>query len=131
MIVFASIAVVLTLILILVSIILIAERKLVPQGDVKIILNKDEDKSPTVKPGGTLLSALSAQDIFLPSACGGGGTCAMCECQVMEGGGEILPTETGHISRSKAKENWRLACQVKIKDNMKKYQFHSMVEMTT
>ena len=62
MIVFASIAVVLTLILILVSIILIAERKLVPQGDVKIILNKDQDKSPTVKPGGTLLSALSAQD---------------------------------------------------------------------
>ena len=112
MIVFASIAVVLTLILILVSIILIAERRLVPQGDVKIILNKDEDKSPTVKPGGTLLSALSAQEIFLPSACGGGGTCAMCKCQVHDGGGDILPTELTHISRSEAKDNWRLACQV-------------------
>ena len=118
MIVFASIAVVLTLILILVSIILIAERKLVPQGDVKIILNKDEDKSPTVKPGGTLLSALSAQDIFLPSACGGGGTCAMCKCQVHDGGGDILPTELTHISRSEAKDNWRLACQVKVRNDM-------------
>ena len=106
MIVAASIIVFLSIILILVSIILLAERKLIPQGDVKILVNKDEEKSPSVKPGGTLLSALSAQNIFLPSACGGGGTCAMCKCQVHDGGGEILPTELTHISRSEAKENW-------------------------
>jgi len=83
MIVTASIIVFLSIILILVSIILLAERKLIPQGDVKILVNKDEEKSPSVKPGGTLLSALSAQNIFLPSACGGGGTCAMCNVRSM------------------------------------------------
>jgi len=72
-----------------------------------------------VRPGSTLLNVLSNQTIFLPSACGGGGTCAMCKCQVLEGGGDILATETGHISRSEAKDNWRLACQVKVKQNMK------------
>ena len=118
MIVASSIIVFLAVIFILVTVILVAEKKLVPQGDVKIILNKDEAKSPTVKPGGTLLSALSAQDIFRPSACGGGGTCAMCKCQVHAGGGEILPTELTHITRSEAKENWRLACQVKVRDDM-------------
>ena len=76
-------------------------------------------KSIATRPGSTLLSALAGQSVFLPSACGGGGTCAMCECQVFEGGGEILPTETGHINRKQAKDNWRLACQVKIKENMK------------
>ena len=97
---------------------MIAEKKLVPQGDVKILINGNEDKSPTVKPGGTLLAALSAQNVFLPSACGGGGTCAMCKCQFHEGGGDILPTELTHISRSEAKENWRLACQVKVRNDM-------------
>ena len=106
-------------ILVLVLMLNLAESKLLPQGEVEININGDDDKSLKVRPGSTLLSALATESIFLPSACGGGGTCAMCECQVMEGGGEILPTETGHISRSKAKENWRLACQVKIKDNMK------------
>ena len=103
----------------LVLILNFAESKLLPQGDVTIEINGDSEKNITTRPGSTLLSVLAGQSVFLPSACGGGGTCAMCECQVMEGGGEILPTETGHISRSKAKENWRLACQVKIKDNMK------------
>ena len=103
----------------LVIILNFAESKLLPQGDVTIEINGDSDKSIKTRPGTTLLNALSGQSVFLPSACGGGGTCAMCECQVLEGGGDILPTETGHINRSKAKDNWRLACQVKIKENMK------------
>jgi len=106
-------------VLMLVLILNFAESKLLPQGDVTIEINGDSEKNITTRPGSTLLSVLAGQSVFLPSACGGGGTCAMCECQVTEGGGEILPTETGHISRSKAKDNWRLACQVKIKDNMK------------
>ena len=106
------------IIFILVSIISYAERKLLPQGDVEILVNNDKDKMITMKPGGTLLSALSAQSIFLPSACGGGGTCAMCKCQVFEGGGDILPTELSHISRTEAKDNWRLGCQVKVRSDM-------------
>ena len=117
--IFLSVAVFSGLVLMLVLILNFAESKLLPQGDVTIEINDDSEKNITTRPGSTLLSVLAGQSVFLPSACGGGGTCAMCECQVMEGGGEILPTETGHISRSKAKENWRLACQVKIKDNMK------------
>jgi len=72
-----------------------------------------------VSPGSTLLSTLGNQKILLPSACGGGGTCAMCRCQVIEGGGSILPTETGYFSRKEQANNWRLACQVKVKENMK------------
>ena len=117
--IFLSVAVFSGLVLMLVLILNFAESKLLPQGDVTIEINGDSEKNITTRPGSTLLSVLAGQSVFLPSACGGGGTCAMCECQVMEGGGEILPTETGHISRSKAKDNWRLACQVKIKDNMK------------
>ena len=117
--IFLSVAVFSGLVLMLVLILNFAESKLLPQGDVTIEINGDSEKNITTRPGSTLLSVLAGQSVFLPSACGGGGTCAMCECQVMEGGGEILPTETGHISRSKARENWRLACQVKIKDNMK------------
>jgi len=103
----------------LVGVLTILEKKLVPQGEVKILINGDEEKSPDVSPGGTLLGALSGSKIFLPSACGGGGTCAMCKCKVLEGGGDILPTELTHISRKEAKENWRLACQVKVKQDMK------------
>ncbi len=106
-------------ILILVLMINLAESKLLPQGDISVNINGDDDKSLQVRPGSTLLSALATENIFLPSACGGGGTCALCKCQVHEGGGEILSTEKGHISRVEAKENWRLACQVKIKENMK------------
>jgi Na+-transporting NADH:ubiquinone oxidoreductase subunit F len=112
-----SIFVIITLIL--VTILTLAEKKLVPQGDVDIIINDDLDKKIKVKPGNTLLSALSSNSIFIPSACGGGGTCAMCKCQVFEGGGQILATEKTHISPSQAKENWRLGCQVKIKEDMK------------
>ena len=118
MIVISSIVVFTSVMLALVFLLSVAEKKLLPQGDVKILINGDEEKSPTLKPGGTLLSALATQNVFLPSACGGGGTCAMCLCQVNSGGGQILTTELGHISRNDAKNNWRLACQVKVKENM-------------
>ncbi|MBF0433215.1 MAG: NADH:ubiquinone reductase (Na(+)-transporting) subunit F [Fibrobacteria bacterium] len=106
-------------ILILVFLLNIAAKKLVKQGDCKIIINGDEEKPVDVPAGGTLLNALSSQKIFLPSACGGGGTCAMCKCQVLDGGGEILETEKAHINRKKAKDGWRLACQVKMREDMK------------
>ena len=114
-----SVSVFTVVVLILVLILNFAESQLLPQGDVTVEINGNPEKSITTRPGSTLLSALAGQSVFLPSACGGGGTCAMCECQVFEGGGEILPTETGHINRKQAKDNWRLACQVKIKENMK------------
>src|SRR5690606_35304658 len=94
-----------------------ASRYLVQQGDVEIVVNNQ--KTIKVTAGGTLFSVLSDEKIFLPSACGGGGTCAMCKCVVSEGGGEILPTETGHINRKAQKEGVRLGCQVKVKNNMK------------
>jgi Na+-transporting NADH:ubiquinone oxidoreductase subunit F len=106
-------------IVLLVAVLMWAEGKLVQKGKVKITINDDPDRSPEVSAGGTLLSVLSAQSVFLPSACGGGGTCAMCKCQVFAGGGDILPTELTHITRSEAKEHWRLACQVKVKQDMK------------
>ncbi len=106
-------------ILLLVMLLGVAKSKLVAAGPVKILINDDEEKSPTVAAGGTLLSVLSDQKVFLPSACGGGGTCAMCKCQVLEGGGDVLPTEVGHLTRAEQKENWRLACQVKVKNDMK------------
>jgi Na+-transporting NADH:ubiquinone oxidoreductase subunit F len=105
-------------ILLLVLVLTFAESKLLPQGAVKILINKKDDKSPTVNPGGTLLNTLSAEGIFIPSACGGGGTCAQCICQVHSGGGQILATELNHISRRDAKEDWRLACQVKVREDM-------------
>lgn len=95
-----------------------AQKKLVAQGDVKIFINGDEEKPLLVKPGSSLLSTLSGEKIFLPSACGGGGTCAMCECHVLSGGGDILPTELNHLSRKEAAEHKRLACQVKVRQDM-------------
>ena len=108
-----------SLIIILVVILNFAESKLLPQGDVSIEINQDSDKNVVTRPGSTLLNALSGGKIFLPSACGGSGTCAMCKCQVFEGGGDILPTETNHIDRKSARDHWRLACQVKVKEDMK------------
>ena len=116
--VLSSIFVFSVLIIILVLLLNIAEKKLLPQGNVEILINKNKDKSPKVKPGSSLLSALASQSIFIPSACGGGGTCSQCKCQVLEGGGEILPTEVSHFSRSEIKDNYRLACQVKVKSDM-------------
>jgi Na+-transporting NADH:ubiquinone oxidoreductase subunit F len=105
------------IILLLVLMLQVAAKRLVNQGDVTLNINGEKDIQ--VAAGTTLLSTLTDQSIFLPSACGGGGTCAMCKCQVFEGGGDILPTETGHIKRKEQKDNWRLACQVKVKNDMK------------
>jgi Na+-transporting NADH:ubiquinone oxidoreductase subunit F len=95
---------------------LYAKQKLVASGDVKLLINGES--TVTVSPGSTLLTALSEQKLFLPSACGGGGTCAMCKCQVLEGGGDPLPTEMNHLTRKQAADHWRLACQVKVKNDM-------------
>ena len=119
MIIGLSILVFAGVIMTLVAVLTLLEKKLIPQGEVKILINGDEEKSPDVQPGGTLLGALSSAKVFLPSACGGGGTCAMCKCQVLDGGGDILPTELTHITRQEAKDKWRLACQVKVKQDMK------------
>lgn len=105
-------------ILLLVFILLFAQSKLVQSGDVKIIVNGDDSNPIVVSAGSTLLTTLSAQKIFLPSACGGGGTCAMCKCNVDDGGGDVLPTEVGHLSRAEQKDKVRLACQVKVKEDM-------------
>lgn len=96
---------------------LFARKKLVAQGDVKITVNGGA-KVLNVKPGTSLLNALSGEKIFLPSACGGGGTCAMCKCQVPAGGGDVLPTEMNHLTRKQAADKWRLACQVKVRGDM-------------
>jgi Na+-transporting NADH:ubiquinone oxidoreductase subunit F len=96
----------------------LAAKKLTPSGSITIDINEGK-KQLTVEPGGTLLSKLAGLNVFLPSACGGGGTCAMCKCRVLEGGGSILPTETGYITKKQAKEGLRLGCQVKVKNNMK------------
>jgi Na+-transporting NADH:ubiquinone oxidoreductase subunit F len=112
----SSIVVFLSIILMLVILLLYAKKKLTPQGDVKITINGE--KEIVTSPGSTLLSTLSAEKIFLPSACGGGGTCAMCECVVNEGGGTILPTETPYFSRKQQLTNHRLACQVKVREDM-------------
>ena len=112
--------IVFTAVILLLSMMLIAARKrLVPQGDVKIIVNGDEDNPLLVQPGSSLLAALSDKSVFLPSACGGGGTCAMCECHIDEGGGDVLPTELNHLTRKEVAEHKRLACQVKVREDMK------------
>lgn len=115
-IIFYSLIVFLVIILLLVSILILAKDKLSPKGKVKVLLN---DRELSVSPGSNLLSTLSTNGIFLPSACGGGGTCGMCRCQIMEGGGSILPTETGFFTRKEQQNNWRLSCQVKIREDLK------------
>ncbi len=112
----ASVIVFLIIIMILVIGLLYARKKLTPQGKVNVTIN--DDKVLEVDPGSTLLSTLSTQKIFLPSACGGGGTCAMCKCQVFEGGGSILPTEKGYFTRKEQQNDWRLGCQVKVREDM-------------
>ena len=97
---------------------LAAEARLRPQRKIKITINGDESGAIETDAGGTLLNTLSSNGVMLPSACGGGGTCGVCRCQVMEGGGDILPTEQQHINFRDAKENWRLSCQVKVRDDM-------------
>ncbi len=113
-----SVIVFLAVIILLVAILLYAKKKLTPSGIVNIDINEGKLELET-NPGDTLLTTLSNNKILLPSACGGGGTCAMCRCQITEGGGSILPTETGFFTRKEQNENWRLACQVKVKEDMK------------
>ena len=115
----AAVVVFTTVILFLVAVLSVAKSQLVPAGDVHLLINEDPDRSPQVQTGQTLLSALAAEKIFIPSACGGGGTCAMCKCQIFEGGGDVLPTESGLLSLRERKDNWRLACQVKVRQDMK------------
>lgn len=114
--VFYSIIVFLIIILLLVVMLLFARDKLSPKGDVTLHIN---DRDMVVSPGSNLLMTLSSNGIYLPSACGGGGTCGMCKCQVTEGGGAILPTETGFFTRKEQNENWRLGCQVKVRSDLR------------
>lgn len=111
-----AVAIFLVVILLLVGLLLYAKTKLTQSGPVKITINGQ--KTIEVSAGSTLLSTLSNEKIFLPSACGGGGTCAMCRCQVLEGGGEILPTEVGYFTRKEVQDKWRLGCQVKVRGDM-------------
>ena len=112
----SSITIFLLVVLTLVSILLFAKAKLIPSGKVKISINGE--KEIEVDGGSTLLNTLSNNGIFLPSACGGGGTCIQCTCQVNSGGGSILPTEEPHFSRKEIEQNYRLGCQVKVKEDM-------------
>ena len=104
--------------LILVALLLFIKIKLTPSGKVKISIN-DGQKEVEVTPGSSLLATLAEQKIFLPSACGGKGSCGQCKCRVLEGGGTILPTEVGFFNRKQILDHWRLGCQVKVKENLK------------
>lgn len=104
-------------IIMLVVMLLVAKAKLAPSGPVTISINNEMELNASG--GSSLLSTLSEAKLFLPSACGGGGTCGMCKCQVLEGGGSILPTEVGFFTRKQILDNWRLGCQVKVRESMK------------
>ena len=114
----SSVVVFLIIILLLVALLLFIKAKLTPSGTVKIDINNGS-KEIEVTPGGNLLNTLAEQKIFLPSACGGKGNCGQCKCRVTEGGGTILPTEVGFFNRKQIMDNWRLGCQVKVKEDMK------------
>ena len=114
--IFTSIGVFLVTILLLVIILLVAKKYLSPSGNVNITINGDRKIS--VAQGGSLLSTLAEQGIYLPSACGGKGSCGQCKCQVVSGGGEILDSEKGHFTRKQIKDNWRLGCQCKVKADL-------------
>ena len=103
----------------LVVVLMVAKSKLVASEDVTITINEDPDKAIVTPAGGTLLNTLAANRIFIPSACGGKGTCGVCKVDVHDGGGALLPTETSHISRGEARRGTRLSCQVKVKQDMK------------
>ena len=111
-----AVVVFLAVILLLVIILLVAKKYLVASGDVKVTINGD--KQYNIPAGGTLLNSLGEAGVHLPSACGGKGSCGQCKCQVLEGGGEILPTETVHFNRKQQKDHWRLGCQVKVKNDL-------------
>ena len=113
----ASIAVFFVVTLSLIIILLLAKAKLVPSGNVDVVVNDEKKFSASM--GETVLATLQSQGIFLSSACGGGGTCGQCRCQVLEGGGQILPTEGGFFNRKQIHDHWRLGCQTKVKENLK------------
>ena len=115
---FSAVATILVVTLILVALLLVIKAKLTPSGNVTLDINNGK-KMLDVPQGGDLMHTLADQGISLPSACGGKANCGQCKVRVLEGGGEILPTETGFFSRKQIKDNWRLGCQVKIKDNLK------------
>lgn len=115
-IILVSVGIFLLVTLLLVIVLLVAKSKLVPSGNVKLTINGEKEAEVPI--GGTLLSTLQGENIYLSSACGGSGSCGQCRCRVVEGGGEILPTETGFFSRKEQKEHWRLACQTKVKEDM-------------
>jgi Na+-transporting NADH:ubiquinone oxidoreductase subunit F len=117
--IFGGVGLFTVVVMLLVGMILLARSRLVSSGDVHIEINGDASKSISVPAGGKLLNTLADAGIFLSSACGGGGTCGQCKCQVVEGGGSMLPTEAGHFTRGQAKDNWRLSCQVAVKQDMK------------
>ena len=114
--IFASIAVFLSVMLILVIVLLVAKKYLVPSGNVKLTINGENTLE--VESGSTLLNTLAVNRIYLSSACGGKGSCGQCKCQVIEGGGEILPSELPHFNRKQRQDHWRLGCQVKLKGDM-------------
>ena len=106
------------IVLALVTAIIIAKSFMVNSGDVTIGINGDADKAIKVPAGDKLLTALANQGIFIPSACGGGGACGQCRCKVTKGGGDVLPTELGHLTKREVREGWRLACQVSVRQDM-------------
>ena len=112
-----ALAVMLLVIILLVTLLLVLRNKLMPSGNVTITIN--DDRQLQVSTGNSLISTLAEQKIYLPSACGGKGSCGQCKCRVLEGGGSILPTEVGFFSRKQQLEGWRLGCQVKVKEEMK------------
>ena len=114
--VLSSVVVFMVIVFLLVGMLLGVKAKLLPSGPVKLMINGSQDVE--VGSGSTLLTTLGNNKIFLPSACGGGGTCIQCKCIIKEGGGEILPTEAPHFTRKEIAEGWRLGCQVKVKQDM-------------
>ncbi|MCK5458206.1 MAG: NADH:ubiquinone reductase (Na(+)-transporting) subunit F, partial [Melioribacteraceae bacterium] len=114
-----SVAMFTLIVVLLVVVILFAKSQLVPSGNVKISINDNPKNELTVPIGGKLLNALADQKVYLPSACGGGGTCGECKCVVTEGGGDVLPTETSMLNRKQIRNNYRLSCQVPVKSDMK------------
>jgi len=117
--IFFSVVMFTLIVVMLVAVILLAKSKLVPSGNVTISINDNPDNTLQVPIGGKLLNALAENKVYLPSACGGGGTCGECKCIVSDGGGDVLPTETSKLNRKQIREQYRLSCQVAVKDNMK------------
>lgn len=106
------------IVMVLVVLILMARSWLIPSGDITLNINKDKEKCLSIEPGGKLLGVLGEHGIFIPSACGGGGTCGQCRVKITSGGGDILPTETAHINKRESREGYRLSCQVSVKQDM-------------